>query len=92
MPKRSMLIRSWLRLLWLLPLAASAYAHAPSFNILGSYFPAWMLCVLVAILLVALLHVAVRRAGVEDYFEPGIVTYPCLAAFFSFSLWLIFFS
>ena len=65
---------------------------APSFNILGSYFPAWMLCVIVSILLVVVLRLIVRKARLEHHLEPGGVTYPCLAAFFSFTLWLLLFS
>ena len=65
---------------------------APAFNIYGSYFPSWMLCVLVAILLAVVVRLVVKRLGVEEQMEPGIVTYPSLAAFFSFTLWLVFFN
>lgn len=69
-----------------------AFAHAPSFNILGSYFPAWIVCILVSILLAAVVRFFVRRTNHGDLFEPGIITYPCLALFFSCTIWLFLFS
>ena len=73
------------------PLQGGPFALAPAFNVFGSYFPAWMLCILVAILLAVLVRFLVKRLGFEEQLEPGMVTYPSLAAFFSFTLWLVFF-
>jgi hypothetical protein len=66
--------------------------RAPSFNILGSYFPAWLFCVVIAILLTLLVRILVRRFAFEKHCQPVVVTYPCLAAFFAFSIWLLLFS
>ncbi len=78
--------------LFLMSLALSGCGHAPSFNVLGSYFPAWMLCVLVAIVLTVITRAAVRRLRMEERLEPLVITYPFLTATFAFTLWLIFFS
>ena len=67
------------------------YARSPLFNVLGSYFPGWMLCVLAAIMLAVLIRVAVRRMGLDEYLEPAVLTYPALTLFFSFTFWLIVF-
>jgi hypothetical protein len=66
--------------------------HAPSFNLLGSYFPAWLVCLPVAISLTVLIRLGVRRLGVEDYFRPEFLSYLAAWAFFTFVLWLVFFS
>ncbi|MBV8866102.1 MAG: DUF1656 domain-containing protein [Acidobacteriaceae bacterium] len=66
--------------------------RAPAFNILGSYFPSWMLCMLLAIVLTVGVRLLVRRFGIEDRLEPLVATYPCLTACFAFSMWLLFFS
>jgi len=66
--------------------------RAPSFNLLGSFFPAWLICMVVGVLLAAIVHwilVALKR---EKLITWAIIVYPCLAAFFAFTLWLIFFS
>ncbi len=73
-----------------LPLAGCS--RAPTFNILGSYFPAWILCSLIGILLTVGVRIIFVRTKFEQHLSPLIVVYPCLAAFFTFSIWLLFFS
>ncbi|MGB8990253.1 MAG: YtcA family lipoprotein, partial [Candidatus Sulfotelmatobacter sp.] len=62
--------------------------RAPSFDILGSFFPAWLVCFVVAILLTVLSRELLRRY-VEIVWP--IVTYPSLTALFAFALWLTWF-
>jgi hypothetical protein len=88
------------RLLRLLTVAASCPAtllvagcsRAPSFNILGSFFPAWILCGVIGILLAVAVRLFFVRIKLEEQLTPLILVYPCLAAFFTFTLWLLFFS
>jgi hypothetical protein len=75
---------------FLLPVCASA--HSPLFNILGSYFPGWMLCFLSAILLSVLVRLLARRLNFDDHMEPALITYVAMTLLFSFTLWLILFS
>ena len=74
----------------LLPL--SGCSHAPDFNILGSYFPAWLLCITVGIVLTTLIYGLLQRMHLEAEVRPSIVVYPCMAAFLAFTLWLVLFS
>ena len=69
-------------------LSLTGCGRAPSFDILGSFFPAWLLCFVVAIFLSVLIRGLLRR-----YVEIAwpIVMYPGLTAFFAFALWLMFF-
>jgi hypothetical protein len=62
--------------------------RAPSFDIVGSFFPAWLVCLVVAILLTVLSRELLRRY-VEIVWP--IVVYPSLTAVFTFALWLILF-
>lgn len=64
-------------------------ARAPSFDILGSFFPAWLLCSVVAVLLTVLSRELLRR-----YVELPwpVLVYPSLTALFAFALWLTLFS
>ena len=66
--------------------------RAPSFNILGSYFPAWLICILVGIAGASLLSVVLGRFQVSRLIRWTIVVYPCLAASIAFTLWLLIFS
>ena len=63
--------------------------RAPSFDVLGSFFPAWLACLALGLLLT----VAVRRLVLRLHvlIALPIVTYPSLAALFTFALWLVFF-
>jgi hypothetical protein len=69
-------------------LSQAGCGRAPSFDILGSFFPAWLLCFIVAIFLTALSRELLRR-----YVEIAwpVVTYPSLTALFTFALWLTLF-
>lgn len=69
-------------------LSLTGCERAPSFEILGSFFPAWLLCFVAAILLTVLSRVLFRRY-VEILWP--IVTYPSLTALFAFALWLTLF-
>jgi YtcA family len=74
-------------------LLAAGCSRAPTFNILGSFFPAWILCGIVGILLASIVRVYFVRIKFEDQLlAPLILVYPCLTAFFTFTLWLVFFS
>jgi hypothetical protein len=70
----------------------SGCGHAPSFNLLGSYFPAWLVCLPVAISLTVALRILVRRLGIEEYFRPEFLSYLATSAFLTFLLWLLFFN
>lgn len=72
----------------LLTVSLTGCGRAPSFDILGSFFPAWLLCFVVAILLTVVSRELLRRY-VEIVWP--IVTYPSLTALFAFALWLTLF-
>jgi len=84
--------RAWygMTLFALLPL--DGCSHAPDFNILGSYFPAWLLCITAGIVLTSLVYWGLQRLHLERGVQPSIVVYPCMAAFFAFTVWLVLFS
>ena len=67
-------------------------SRTPSFNILGSVFPAWIVCGLIGIVLTAGARFLFVRTKFEQELSPIILVYPCLAALFTFTLWLVFFS
>jgi len=75
-------------LLLVAPLLSSC-SRAPSVDILGSFFPAWLVCFIAAIVLTALARLALLRWRVQPALP--LLVYPSLAALFTFLLWLIFF-
>ena len=75
--------------LLLVPTLLAGCTRAPSVDIVGSFFPAWLVCFMLAIVLTACVRWAVSRLHFKVAFP--ILVYPSLAAFFTFGLWLIFF-
>jgi hypothetical protein len=65
--------------------------RAPSIDVLGSFFPAWLLCLTLGIVLTTGTRFLLSKLHLEEALSPPIVMYPCLAALFTFGLWLIFF-
>ena len=63
--------------------------RAPSFDILGSFFPAWLVCVALALLLTMAARWLFLRLHIV--LALPVLTYPSLTALFTFTLWLIFF-
>jgi len=68
----------------------SGCSRAPTFDIVGSFFPAWLVCLCLGILLAVFARWLLLRLKVALVLP--ILVYPSLAALFTFSLWLIFFS
>ena len=64
-------------------------SRAPSVDILGSFFPAWLVCFAVAVVLTGLARVFLVKFNVRV--DLPVLAYPSLAAFLTFALWLIFF-
>jgi hypothetical protein len=92
-PNRARMLRgSVIEMLSAAMLLTVGCSRAPSFNILGSFFPAWILCGLIGTLLTAFARVLFVRTKFEQELSPLILVYPCLAALFTFTLWLLFFS
>jgi len=63
--------------------------RAPSFDILGSFFPAWLVCLAIALLLTIGTRWLLTRVSIV--LSLPILTYPSLTALFTLSLWLAFF-
>jgi hypothetical protein len=70
----------------------SGCRRAPTFSILGSFFPAWLICMVVGIVLAFAANRLLVYLKIDKEILWSILVYPCLAMFFACTLWLIFFS
>ncbi|WP_266182022.1 YtcA family lipoprotein [Dyella humicola] len=66
-----------------------ACSSAPSRNILGSYFPSWMVCTLVALVLTFIVRGVFVRTGIDAVLPAPLIAYLALFAAFTFAVWLI---
>jgi hypothetical protein len=72
-------------------LFCSGCGRAPAIDVIGSFFPAWMVCLIVSIVVASLLRLFLLRRQLEPAIEPVAVFYPCVVILVSCLLWLIFY-
>ena len=70
-------------------LAITGCSQAPAIDVLGSLFPAWLLCIALGALLATMTRWQFTRHRISLAFP--FLTYPCLTAVFTFTIWLVFF-
>lgn len=70
----------------------SGCERAPSVNLVGSFFPAWILCITVGIFLAIGFRSLLIRLGLDEECKPAVFVYPCLAVACTLTFWLVFFS
>jgi len=63
----------------------------PQINVVGSFFPSWMLCAAIGIVVAVLARVLFVRAGVDPYLVPRALVYPSLALLVTLVLWVTLF-
>jgi predicted transcriptional regulator len=66
-------------------------AHAPSINIIGSFFPAWMICLTAGVVLAFIARHILVRYRLEPEVGPLALFYPCIVILLTCLLWLILF-
>jgi hypothetical protein len=80
--------------LWLAGTALAALAAGgcdPIINIQGSFFPAWIVCLVAGVALTAVAHWLFVLARVAPYLGPPLLIYPCLGLLLTLVLWLVFY-
>ena len=77
------------RVFLLTPLLLASCSRAPSFDILGSYFPAWLICLALGVVLTVVVRWLLLRLQIAVVIP--IVVYPSLTALFAFGMWLVFY-
>lgn len=65
---------------------------APSRNILGSYFPSWMVCALVGIALAVVARAIFKASGLLEELPVPFVVMMAIACAGTFAMWLIWLS
>lgn len=66
-------------------------AHSPTVDVLGSYFPAWMLCIIVGLVVTLLIRLLLIGFGIYPHLRLKPVIICCMAVFFTLVIWLGFF-
>lgn len=64
---------------------------APTLDVFGSYFPAWMLCLVVGLVLTVLMHGLLSGLRVAEFIRLKLVTYASMSLLFTLITWLVLF-
>jgi hypothetical protein len=78
-------------LLTSLSMLSAGCSRAPNVDIIGSFFPVWMLCVTIAIPITFGIRAFLLRHKLEGDVGPLALFYPCAVLLFTSVIWLIFF-
>jgi len=65
--------------------------HSPTVDLLGSYFPAWMVCIVTGLGLTLIAHWVIQRYNLKTYIGPAPLIYSCLMIIFTFATWILFY-
>ncbi|HUA99271.1 MAG TPA: YtcA family lipoprotein [Terracidiphilus sp.] len=71
------------------PVLVAGCTMSPTYDVMGSLFPAWLVCIVLGIVFAVLSRWLLLRLRIALLYP--VVAYPCLAAVFTFAIWLIFF-
>jgi hypothetical protein len=72
-------------------LPVTACNYSPTIDLLGSYFPAWMLCAVIGIVAAVIIRQILAGAGINDYIVAPLLTYAALAVSATLLAWLLWF-
>src|SRR5215470_20252352 len=79
-------------LIWILIFVVRPVSHrSPTIDILGSYFPAWMICIVSGLTLTFVAHWLIQLGNFKAYVGPAPLIYSCLMIIFTFVTWIIFY-
>ena len=83
--------RAWRWFVFAVACSLTGCARAPAVDIVGSYFPVWMICLTAAVILAFVFRRILVRCKLEPHLGFAALFYPCLVVLFSCLLWLTFF-
>ena len=89
---RPVRVAGLLLLIWALIFLVRPLSHrSPTIDILGSYFPAWMICIVSGLTLTLISRWIIRAYHLEGYATPAPLLYTCLTIIYTFVTWIIFY-
>jgi hypothetical protein len=65
--------------------------HSPTVDVLGSYFPAWIVCIVIGLALTIITRQVLIILKVHTHLRPVALVYLCLMIGYTLSVWLLFF-
>lgn len=67
-------------------------AHSPTVDVLGSYFPAWMVCIVAGLILTVIVRQLLIGLKLNAHLRPAGLVYVCMTILWTMAVWLVFFN
>jgi hypothetical protein len=71
---------------------AMGCSRNPNVDIIGSYFPGWLIALAIGVVLTLAAHSMLRRLGLDHSIGHPAIIYPSMVVLFTCLLWLCFFA
>ena len=65
--------------------------HSPQIDVFGSYFPAWMVCIVLGIVLTVIVRQALVALKIDAHLRPAGLVYLSFWVVFALSIRLVFY-
>ncbi len=69
----------------------AANDHSPTVDIIGSYFPAWIICIVLGLALTLIARQILIGLKLNTHLRPAPLVYISILVSFTLTLWLAFF-
>lgn len=66
-------------------------ANAPTIDVLGSYFPAWMVCIILGLALTVVVRLVLIGLKLNSHLGAAAVVYFSMVILFTMAVWLVFY-
>ncbi len=66
-------------------------AHSPALDVLGSYFPAWMVCIILGLVLTVITRQLLIGLKLNAHLRPVGLVYLCMMILWTMAAWLVCF-
>ena len=66
-------------------------AHSPTLDVLGSYFPAWMVCIILGLALTIIARQLLTGLKLNVHLRPAGLVYVCMMILWTMAVWLVCF-
>jgi uncharacterized membrane protein len=73
-------------------LLVTGCSRNPNVEIVGSYFPGWMISLAVGVVLTVVAHTLLRKRGMERAIGQPVLIYPGMVIVLTCALWLLCFA
>ena len=77
---------------WLLAgCSPTASEHSPTIDVIGSYFPAWIVCIIAGLVVTLIVRSLLIGLRLDAHLRPKGLVYTCMLVLFTMTVWLLFF-